>query len=361
VRIPFVENLFAFPAHALWFALLGVVIALLILVARARVRVLKKWNLVRSDALAYARPVNRPLKTALYVGGLLFVILAYMGPQWGQKEQALKTEGLDLCIALDLSRSMLAEDILPSRLDQAKNQLTSFLPRMGGDRVTLVAFAGSAYAASPLTADYAALINYLSPLDPSFISNQATSLEAALRTCLRALKIDDTVTPESLEWESSKLIALVTDGEDTSADTVSSPIVKRIVSLGIPVFSIAVGSAAGAKIPVRDERRQLKYYVKDRVAGGDAVTKLLDESLKKLASETQGQVFYAENGLKAWEDFYQATKKFKRSSQDAGSKFSKEHRFQIPLAIALLFLLWDFFLTEIKFPWSLFRFWRRRP
>jgi Ca-activated chloride channel homolog len=354
-----VNELFAFPERLIWILGLITVSYLIWIAARARKRVLAKWNLVRNDALAFAKPKNRPLKTFCYLAGIFFVVLAYMGPQWGQKEQSLKTEGLDLCIAIDVSKSMHAEDILPSRLEQAKNQLTSFLPRLGGDRVTLVAFAGSAYIASPLTADYAALINYLAPLDPSFISNQSTSLDVALSSCLRALKITDTTTPESLEWESAKLIALVTDGEETNES--SRPTIDRLKTLGIPVFSIAVGTQEGAKIPIRDERKQLRSYIKDRASGSDAITKLLDESLKKLAQQTGGLVFYAENGLRAWEDFYQATKRFKRNAQDAGSKFSKEHRFQLPLLLAFLFLLWDLVLTEIKFPWSLFNFWRRKP
>lgn len=355
-----IDDFFAFPERMFW--LLGVVVVgiLIWVVNTKRRQLLSRWNLVRDDAPAFARPVNRRLKTVLYILGLICVVLAYMGPQWGQKEQSLKTEGLDICIALDLSRSMLAEDILPSRLEQAKNQLTAFLPKLGGDRVALVAFAGTSYIVSPLTSDYSALINYLSPLDPSFISNQSTSIDSGISSCLRALKIPDNATPESLEWEASKLIAVVTDGEDT-ADDDSNPLIDRVKSLGIPIFSIALGTKDGGRIPVRDEQNQLRSYLGDPSTGKPAITKLLDESLKKMAVATDGQVFYAENGLIAWEDFYQATKKFKRSAQDAGSKFTKEHRFQLPLAIAFLLLLWDLFLTEIKFPWSLFAFWRRRP
>lgn len=353
-----IRDIFAFPERAYWLVAALLVAFLIFAVSKKRKALLQKWNLIRSDAPAFTRPANRVLKTALYLAGFVLLALAFMGPQWGQKEHALKTEGLDMCIALDLSRSMLAEDMSPSRLDQAKNQLTAFLPKLGGDRVTLVAFAGSAYMASPLTSDYSALINYLAPLDPSFITNQATSLDSAILNCLRGLKVNDAATAESLEWESAKLIALVTDGESTGDE--GSPAVDRLKKLGIPVFAIALGTREGAKIPIRDERGQLRSYLPDPTTGKPAVTKLEDESLKKIAMATEGQVFYGENGLSAWQDFYAATKKFKRSAQDAGSRFSKEHRFQFPLGIAFLFLLWDLLLTETRVPWAKLRFWRRR-
>lgn len=353
-----IQELFAFAERIVWFFAVLLLMFLMWRVSNTRRSILKKWNLHRNDAPAFSNPVNRTLKNILFFVGLTATIVALMGPQWGQKEQSVKTEGLDLCIAIDLSRSMLAEDISPNRLDQAKNQLTAFLPKLAGDRVTLVAFAGSSYIVSPLTSDYSALINYLIPLDPSFISNQATSLDSAIMSCLKGLGITPEATAESLEWESSKLIALVTDGESTS-DT-RGVALKKVEDLGIPVFSIAVGTKQGAKIPVRDERGQLKGYVMDSSTNQAAITKLYDESLINLAKSSKGQVFYAESGLAAWQNFYEATKNFKRSSQEAGSKFSKEHRFQIPLFIAFMLLLWDLFLTETKFPWHVFAFWRRR-
>ena len=332
------------------------VLALILRSATVRRKIFSEWNLLKNKALAFSPPKNRGKKNTLYILALVLCVIAMSGLQWGQKEQSLKTEGLDICLAIDISKSMLAEDASPNRLGQIKNQMTAFLPRLSGDRVTLVAFAGSAYIASPLTSDYVALINYLSPLEPSFISNQATSFDTALKTCLRALKIDEIKEQEELEWEASKLIVLVSDGEETIST--ESPSLQKLKELNVPVYAIASGTPGGAKIPIRDESNRLKGYIKDRAAGTDATTKLQDESLKKIASETGGNVYYASQGLGAWSKFFEDTKNFKRSSQDAGTKLSKEQRFQIPLLIAIIFLLLDFLMTETKFPWT--KYWRKK-
>jgi len=296
-------------------------------------------------------PKLRPFKIVLYLLGTLFLCLAYLGPQWGQKEKTFKAEGLDVCFALDLSRSMLAEDVSPSRLEQAKNQLSIFLPNLGGDRAAIVGFAGTGFVAAPLSADHNALSGFLDPLDPSFISNQSTRLGAGVSACLSALGLEGIKNREEIAGTSAKLIVLISDGEDQFEDYNSS--IQTCEKLGIPIFTMAAGTVKGGKIPVRDNRGEIKSYVMDQKEA--VVTQLKDKALKEISQKTGAKTFYLSSGTTAWKQFSEATENYKRDSIDAGTKLDREERFQWPLLIAFVLLLIDFFLPESKIHFPLLR------
>jgi|GEM_PF-1078346 len=304
-----------------------------------------------------ARPVNRPFKDAFYLLGTALVVLSALGPQWGQKAHTVKAQGLDICFAVDLSRSMLVEDVSPSRLQAAKNQLSLFLPQLGGDRAALVGFAGSGYVAAPLSPDANALSGFLDPLEPGFISDQATSLGAGIDACFTALKLDQIKDGNEILDEAAKLIVLLSDGDDNVEE--SGPSIDKAVKLGVPVFSMAVGTAQGGPIALRDPRGNLEGYVKDRKTGQPVTVKLLDKGLLEIAKKTGGQVFYASMGTDAWKKFSDAIANYKRDSREAGTKLDREERFQWPLLVGLLLLLLDFALTETRMfrrlsGWALF-------
>ena len=297
---------------------------------------------------AFERPRFRAFKTFCQVAGLFLLVLALIGPQWGQKEKVVKAEGLDLCFAIDLSRSMLAEDVLPSRLQAAKNQLTIFMQRMGGDRAALVGFAGSAFVAAPLTTDHRALMSFLDPMDSSYISDQSTNLSVGVDACLRALGLDQVKDRVEIADLAAKVIVVISDGEETGDDFKGA--VGRAETLGVPVYAFAVGTAKGGLIPIRSERG-VQYLKDPSNPSSNVITKLEEKKIKEIAEKTGGKVFYLSGGIEILKDFEAALANYKRDSIDAGTRLDREDRFQWPLGIAFFFLFLDFFLPELGFLW----------
>ncbi|NCN42461.1 VWA domain-containing protein [bacterium] len=292
---------------------------------------------------AFTAPKWRTLKTTLSVLGYLFLVIALIGPQWGQKENPIKAQGLDLCFAIDLSRSMLAEDVLPNRLQSSKNQLSIFMGRMAGDRASLVGFAGSAFVAAPLTTDYHAILSFLDPMIPSYISDQSTNLSVGVDACLNSLGLEEVKDRIEIEDLAAKVVVLVTDGEETGSDFNGA--VARAEKLGVPVYTFAVGTAKGGLIPIRSERG-VQYLKDPSNPSKNVITKLEDKVIKEVAGKTGGKIFYLTNGVDAWKEFEEALANYKRDSVEAGTRLDREDRFQWPLLIAFLFLLLDFFLPE---------------
>ncbi len=339
---------FANPDYAgfvvAWFLVLGLTLATM----RWRRKTLRELN-VLSWPGAFDKPRFRGFKTLCQVVGFLFLVIALIGPQWGQKEKVIKAEGLDLCFAVDLSRSMLAEDVPPNRLQAAKNQLTIFMQRMGGDRAALVGFAGSAFVAAPLTTDHRALVSFLDPMDSTYISDQSTNLSVGIDACLKALGLDKVKDRAEIADLAAKVVVIVSDGEETGEDFKGA--VERAEKLGVPVYAFAAGTAKGGLIPIRNERGV--EYLKDSAGGGgNVITKLEVGKIKTIAEKTGGKVFYLSGGVEVLKDFEAALANYKRDSVDAGTRLDREDRFQWPLAIAFLFLFLDFLLPELGFLWT---------
>lgn len=325
-----------------WFIIIPVILFLFMLSSKKRAQVLNL--LVHSPKIQFKRPRNRPLKNFLFILGLFFVLVAYMGPQWGQKPHVVKAEGLDICFAIDLSRSMLVEDMSPNRLTQIKNQLAIFLPKLTGDRVTIAAFAGTGYVVAPLSSDYAAIQDFIEPLEPDFISDQSTRISAALDSCAEGLQVKNVKNYSEIEEDAAKVIVLLSDGEDTVEENKFS--VEQSKKLNIPIFSMAIGTEEGGPVPVYDGNGNVAYYLKN---GSEPVlSRLKDKALKELADETGAKVFYASNGIKAWDQFKDSLNDFQRKTQEAGFLLDWEHRYQIFLLIAFIILLLEFMISEIK-------------
>ncbi len=333
---------FANPQYLVWgFA----IVLLLVAIVRTdywRCEVLGRLGF--QSGTAFEKPRFRPLKNLLYLLGCFFVWLSLLGPQWGQKETSLKMSGLDLCLGIDVSRSMMAEDMIPSRLQAIKNQLPLFFQELGGDRVAIVPFAGSAYIASPLTSDYSALTSIVDPLDPDYISDQSTNLASGVDACLSALGLEKIHSRDEILSESSKLILLITDGGST-ADEESLP-VERAVKLGIPISIMAAGTAQGAMIPLRDAYGF--RYVQDPQSGKNVISKLEEKSLKEIAQKSKGELFFSSVGQGAWISFKSYLDKFQRESMEAGAQKNLEDRFQIPLFIGIMLLMTEFILAETR-------------
>lgn len=231
---------------------------------------------------------QRYLKWALRCGVLFFLLTALARPQMGQSQQSIKAEGFEIFLALDVSESMLAEDILPSRLEKAKIDLARLVDQLGGHKIGIIAFAGSAAVISPLTQDTAAVKMYIESLDTQTISTQGTQFQAALEAADSAFERGSANT-DSMSGI-TKVLLLASDGEDHEKGAVE--MARELAKKGIRIFSVAYGTEKGASIPARDPRGFLKGYKRDR-SGAVVVTTVKGDALKALAKEGQGFFTFA--------------------------------------------------------------------
>lgn len=246
--------------------LLGLVL-LLVAILRARAKRRKLLDILRIDLDQYpeSKPIYRTLKEILYFIGALCLAIAVLGPQWGQRDQMVVSRGVDLCLALDLSGGMNAEDVSPGRLQLLKNHLSMQLPNMQGNQVGLVTFAGTANLASPLTTDPTALGSLVDIMDTTYFSDRSTNIGGGLETCLEVLRVKEARRIEDLPEDRSKAVLLMSDGEDNNG--LYEAVIKRYKTLGIPIFAMAVGTLEGGPVPVRDESGTLTRYEKDPKTG----------------------------------------------------------------------------------------------
>lgn len=273
--------------------------------------------------------------------GLTLVAVAAAGPRWGQQFQEVHRRGVDVMIALDLSASMWAEDVKPNRLTQAKRELSVLINRLEGDRVGLVAFAGTAFLQCPLTLDYGAARSLLELLNPDLIPKPGTNLASAITTSLEAF-------PRASGH--NRALVLLTDGEDHSGQLDTA--LDRAVTEGLRIFTIGFGNPAGEIIPIRDENGQVTGYKKDK--NGQTVLSKMDEgALKKLAAKTGGAYFPASQGEVEVTKIIEEIGRMDKKDLDSRVYGQGENHYRWPLGFGLLLLLLEFLWPEVQ------RHWRR--
>ncbi len=325
---------FSHPAllHALWIvALLPVVLA-----AAARAASRARARLFGEDLLPKLAPgwsPRRPrTKAVLQVAALALIAFALAGPRVGSREVTVKRRGIDLMIAIDVSNSMLARDVAPSRLAKSKREVAALFDRLEGDRVGLVAFAGDAYLQCPLTLDYGAAKMFLDILDPGSVTRQGTNLGAAIRTALLSF-------PEG--GDQFKAIVLVTDGEDLSGDGLRAA--EEAARRGIRVDTIGVGSESGEPIPEADGAPG--GFKRDR-AGQIVMTKLDAEALERISLAAGGRFHRATTGELELDRLVADIASMEEREIGERTFTQYEERYQFPLALALLLLFIDFLLPD---------------
>lgn len=219
---------------------------------------------------------------------ILLLVIATMRPQIYQENQTISSVGLELVIVFDVSRSMYAEDVRPSRLEYAKAEVIQLVDKLPMDRVGIVAFAGAAVVLSPLTADKGALKMYLESLSPRMMSSQGTFIARALDESGKLLERGGDPLNRS-----AKVILLVSDGEDHEGGAIEQVEVLR--KKGFRIYTAAIGTQEGARIPIRDRRGIVSNYLHDH-QGNEVVSKVNFKFLRQIASEGGGE-FFSERGL----------------------------------------------------------------
>ncbi len=231
----------------------------------------------RTTIFAHFSPHRHLAKAILLCSGVIFIFLALLQPQWGKKEHVIMQEGRDVLILLDISRSMNAKDIKPTRLEFAKLKIRALLDKLACDRVGLIVFSGSAFVQCPLTADHAAFLMFLNHVDTEIVSSGTTALDTALT---KALEVFGTA-----QGRKNKLAILLTDGEDFSCnlDTAKS----NALNDNLHVFALGIGTKDGAPIPTfAPDGTQSGNETNEK--GEIVLSRLGEETLNTLCSQIHG-------------------------------------------------------------------------
>lgn len=276
---------------------------------------------------------RQKFKAVLLILAVLFTILALVRPKWGFQWEEVKRRGVDIIIALDVSQSMLAEDVKPNRLERAKREITDLLQILEGDRIGLVAFAGTSFVQCPLTLDYGAVSIFLDYLDTDLIPIQGTALSQAIRTSIKAF---------SDRERKSKALILITDGEGHEGDMMAAA--EDAKSEGIKIFAIGIGKKGGAPIPLPGKSGGFK---KNR-NGELILTKLDETALQKIALTTGGSYVRSVTGNLDLEEIYQKGIKERLEQKELKSTRRKrwEERYQWFALLAFILVAGESLLSE---------------
>ena len=269
----------------------------------------------------------------LFLRSLVVVatIFALARPQLGMGKSEVKSRGLEIVFALDVSNSMLAEDDPPSRLDNAKRALGRLMDRMGGDFVGLVAFAGSSHLISPLTNDYGAVRMFLEQLNPESVSSQGTSFDKVIQTSMEAFQRGG--VSEDDQRKVTRVLLIASDGE--TQDAKSMKVAAQAAEAGIRIFTLGLGTRKGAPVPVRDERGNLAGYKKDK-NGNPILSVPNEDALRNLAKEGQGSYFHATFEGQEISQLIEDLDRLERAEFASQTITNYDEKFQIVLFLVLV-------------------------
>ena len=282
---------------------------------------------------------RRRYKATITVAGLALLILSLAGPQVGTRLREVNREGIDLVIALDVSLSMMAEDVAPNRLGRARNEIKKLLTELRGDRIGLVIFSGDAFVQCPLTTDYSAVRLFLDVANPNLLPTPGTNFEAALEMALQAFDAPDR-NPDP-NAERSRALLIVSDGENHEANV--DEVLARARAEDVAIFSTGVGEVTGGPIPMFDNGRPAGY--KRDLAGAIVQTRLEEEALKQLASD--GAYFQIARTSSSLLQLIPALDRLDKSSFASEEFEDYDLKYQWPLAVAIL-LLWGEQLLPVR-------------
>ncbi len=277
-------------------------------------------------------------RNALWLAALAAMIVALARPQWGTEVQTVEQQGIEIMVALDVSKSMLAEDLKPNRLTRAKLEISDLMDRLTGDELGLVLFSGKSFIQFPLTSDVATARQFLDAAAPGVISKQGTAIGDAIRTAMTGF--DDTRA-------SQKVIIIMTDGEDHDTQPVDAA--NTAAEKGIIIYTIGFGSPEGSPIPEFNDAGEVIGYKKDR--NGETVISKLDEvTLQQIALATGGQYYRASAAGNELSALAGELDKMKKASLESQFESRKIERFQLFLALAIAAMIAAELIPERKSP-----------
>jgi Ca-activated chloride channel homolog len=289
------------------------------------------------ELLRGANMKRKRLKVIALVIGVSLALFSLLRPQWGFHWQEVKRKGLDIVLALDTSKSMLTQDIKPSRLGRSKLAIGDFIRNLKNDRVGLVAFAGSSFLECPLTVDYGGFLLALESIDTDTIPKGGTSLAAAIEAAIRCYKGGS---------GKDKVLIIITDGEELESESAVMTAAGEAKKEGILIFCIGIGSRDGELIPLAADGKT--EFLKDRE--GNVVKSRLNEALLQKIALTTGGSYVRSTATEFGLDALYRQKLSKLEKVEFQDKLTKryEERFQVPLTIALMLFLLEPLISERK-------------
>jgi Ca-activated chloride channel family protein len=270
---------------------------------------------------------GRHWQAFLRLAGLALLLVALARPQWGTETQEVDQEGLQVVVALDVSQSMLAEDIAPNRLERAKLEIADLTEKLSGDEVGLVLFSGASFLQVPLTTDYATALNYLESAGPGLISRPGTVIGEAIRTATEAF--DD-------KLPSQKVLVLMTDGEDVETDPLAAA--REAADQGVLVYAIGFGTPQGSPVPETDQFGRVVGYKQD-ANGSPVLSRMDEETLRGIAEETGGRYFRASADGRELDLLLAEIAMLQRAQLDSRVTVRHIERYQIFLGLGLAALV----------------------
>ena len=278
------------------------------------------------------------VKALLTVIAVFFLLLALIGPKWGFRWQEVKRRGVDILVAIDTSRSMLTADVKPNRLERAKLAVKDLLNLLKGDRVGLIAFAGTAFVQCPLTLDYGACALTLNRINTAVIPRGGTNIADAIQTAMEAF---------GTSGDNDKALIIITDGESHEGDAVVAA--KELEDANIKIFCVGIGTKTGELITITDEGGS-PGFLKDR--RGQVVKSKLDEVTLQNIALTTGGSYVKAAGANFGLDVIYEEKIAKMDKKELESQMRKryEDRFQIPLIAALILIVTEACIGDRRRP-----------
>lgn len=278
------------------------------------------------------------LKVLVLCGAFLCLSLALVNPKIGTKLETVRSQGVDIVFAVDVSKSMLAEDIAPNRLDKSKQLVTQIINNLASDRVGIIAYAGKAFPQLPITTDYASAKMFLQNMNTDMLSSQGTAIHEAIQ--LAKTYYDD-------EEQKNRILIIISDGEDHEGDAID--IAEEANEEGIRIFTIGVGNIKGGPIPIKRNGVVLNYK-KDR-NGETVITRLDETTLKEIAEETNGAYINGSNTSEVVDTIKDLLEKMDKKEFESKQIADYKDQFQWFLGLGILLLFIDIFFLERKTAW----------
>ena len=338
------ENVLKFehPDMLYWLILIPVLIIIYILVRLWQDRTFKRFADVKMrEYLVPQRSGRRGVfKFIVFLLMVACLILALANLQSGSKMEEVKREGIDLYIAVDVSNSMNAQDIVPSRLDRSKQAINKLISELQGDRIGDIVFADKAFVQLPITTDYGAAKMFLSSVNTNSVASQGTAIGEAINLAVKSFADD----------ERSKAIVIISDGEDHENDAAMEA-AREAAKKGVRIYTIGMGLPDGAPIPEYGQGGRMTGYKKDR-NGNTIITKLDEDMLRRIAEAGGGMYVRANNSNVGLEKIYDDISKMDKTEIETQVFTDYEDQFQWFVGAAILLLLVLVFVSSGKKAWE---------
>lgn len=287
------------------------------------------------DELIPDKSSARPfVKFILVISAFILLVIAAARPQYGSKLEEVKKKGVEVVIALDVSNSMLAEDIKPNRLERSKQAIERLVDQLDNDKIGLIVFAGDAYTQIPITIDYISAKMFLSSVNTEIVPKQGTSLGAAINLGIRSF------SPSNTE---SRALVIITDGENHEDDPLTAA--EEAKRAGVTIYTIGIGSPEGSPVPITSGGRT--DFLKDR-DGNTVVTRLDEKVLQEIALRTGGKYVRASTSVMGLNEIYSDIGRMKKIEMDGKIFTEYNDQFQYFVGLAGLLLLIELLIMDRK-------------